>query len=95
MRMFRGGTKFQLEILITNTICAIHKFRENFWRAHETLVKQPLDAFPVLVRKEGAAVDCADLQCFLVDNSCNVCIRVADRLFEWFGRRCYFKTYAS
>ena len=23
-------TKFQLEILITSTICAIHKFRENF-----------------------------------------------------------------
>ena len=53
-----------------------------FWRAGETLVKQPPDAFPVLVRKEGAAVDCAHLQCFLVDNSCNVCIRVADRLFE-------------
>ena len=33
-------------------------------------------------------------KCFLVDNSCNVCIRVADRLFQWFGHRCYFKTYA-
>ena len=54
-------------------------------------MKQPPDAFPVLVRKEGVAVDCADLQCFLVDNLCNVGIRVADRLFEWFGRRCYLK----
>ena len=62
-----------------------------FWGARETLVKQPPDAFPVLVRKEGVAVDCADLQCFLVDNLCNVGIRVADRLFEWFGRRCYLK----
>ena len=34
-------TKFQLEILITSTICAIHKFRDNFWKARETLVKQP------------------------------------------------------
>ena len=34
-------TKFQLEILITSAICAIHKFRKNFWRARETLVKQP------------------------------------------------------
>ena len=33
--------KFQLESLITSTICAIHKFRDNFWRARETLVKQP------------------------------------------------------
>ena len=37
---------------------------------------------------------CADFQCFLVDNSCNVCIRVADRLFQWSGHRCCFKTYA-
>ena len=36
---------------------------------------------------------CSDLQCFLVDNSSNVCIRVADRLFQWFGHRYYFKTY--
>ena len=82
--------KFSSQILFVQYT----NFERIFWRAHETLVKQPLDAFPVLVRKEGAAVDCADLQCFLVDNSCNVCIRVADRLFEWFGRRCYFKTYA-
>ena len=34
-------SKFPLEILITSTICAIHKFRKNFWRARETLVKQP------------------------------------------------------
>ena len=39
------------------------------------------------------AVDCADLQCFLVNNSC-ICISVADRLLKWFGLRCYFKTYA-
>ena len=67
-------------------------FLGSSWNVSETIpVKQPPDAFPVLVRKEGVAVDCADLQCFLVDNLCNVGIRVADRLFEWFGRRCYLK----
>ena len=34
-------TKFQIEILITSTICAIHKLRKNFWGARKTLVKQP------------------------------------------------------
>ena len=51
-------------------------------------------ALLVLVRKEGAAIDCANLQCFLVDNSCNVYIRVADTLFEWLGHSCYSKTCA-
>ena len=34
---------FQLEILIRSTIYAMHKFWEQFWRARETLVKQPPD----------------------------------------------------
>ena len=34
-------TYFAREILTASTICAIHKFRDNFRRARETLVKQP------------------------------------------------------
>ena len=33
-------TNFQLEIRIRSTVSAIHKFQEDVWRAHETLVKQ-------------------------------------------------------
>ena len=45
--MLWARTKFQREILTMNVISGIVYFEELFWRARETIVKQP----PVILRK--------------------------------------------
>ena len=76
-------TRFQLEILITSIIYAIHKFREEFLESSRNVSETtPRCISGAGAEGRGRSWLCWFTKCFLIDNSCNVCMTVADRLFD-------------